>query len=71
MRKTYYTKIGKWWYRDIEIDWIALDDENKTTYFIKCRFSKKPLDRKYLRKLREKSNKTPWKKWNKKYIFIQ
>jgi len=67
-KKIHYTRIGKWWHKDVEIDLVALDDENKTAYFIECKFSKKPVGRKYLEKLREKSSKTPWKKWGKKYI---
>ncbi len=64
-----FTKIGKWWYRDTEIDLIALDEENKVAYFIECKWAKKPVTRKHLEKLREKAGKTPWRKWIHKYIF--
>ncbi len=64
-----FTKIGKWWHKDIEIDLIALDEENKTAYFIECKWTRKNITKKHLEKLREKANKTPWKKWRHKYIF--
>ncbi len=64
-----FTRIGKWWYRGIEIDLVAVDEENKTVYFIECEWSKKPITRKHLKILKEKADKTPWRNWARKYIF--
>ncbi len=69
MKAIKFTRIGKWWYKNIEIDLVALDDENKVAYFIECKWSRKTITRKHLKQLQEKANKTPWRKWRHKYIL--
>ncbi len=68
-KKIAFTRIGKWWYKGLEIDLVALDDESRTAYFIECKWSKKPLTRKHIESLREKAIRTTWRNWSYKYIF--
>jgi len=67
--KVSYTKIGKWWHKGEEIDLVALNEEERTAYFIECKWVKKPSTREYLRKLKEKARKTPWKDWRHEYVI--
>ncbi len=47
------SKIGKWWYKEKEIDIIALGSEN--SLFAECKWSKNPVDYQTLNRLREKT----------------
>ncbi len=64
-----YTKIGRWWHKGEEIDLVAINEEERTAYFIECKWSGKPLTRQHAKKLKEKANKTPWKEWRHEYIL--
>lgn len=33
-----FTKIGKWWYKDKEIDLVALDESTKNIFFFECKW---------------------------------
>lgn len=51
------TSIGKWWYKDKEIDLICLDESKKEVLFIECKWSNlsERAARKVLWELKEKS----------------
>ena len=34
-----FSNIGRWWWRNIEIDLIAFDDRSKTATFVECKWS--------------------------------
>ena len=65
-----FTRIGGWWFKDTEIDFIALDETRNTAYFIECKWTKNPIDKKVLYQLITKSEKFPWKKENRKNIYV-
>jgi len=67
--KVSYTKAGRWWYKGEEIDLVAINEEEKTAYFVECKWSGKAHVRKCLEKLREKVERTPWKDWRREYVI--
>ncbi|RLE65938.1 MAG: hypothetical protein DRJ47_03615 [Thermoprotei archaeon] len=65
-----FTKIGKWWLKDIEIDWIAIDEKSSTAYFVECKWTNKPIGREVLNRLIKKSEYFPWRKNRRKDKYI-
>jgi AAA+ ATPase superfamily predicted ATPase len=59
-----FSKIGKWWHKDKEIDLVALNKETKELAFFVVKWAdlshKKALD--ILEKLKEKSKFVKWYK---------
>ncbi|MGP8321238.1 MAG: ATP-binding protein [Methanosarcinaceae archaeon] len=57
-----FSKIGKWWHKEKEIDIVALNESTKEIMFIECKWqdlSAKQVD-KILVELKEKSNFVRW-----------
>lgn len=55
-----FTKIGKWWYKDKEIDIVALNEKTKEILFCECKWQDKIDARKLLNLLKEKSKFVEW-----------
>lgn len=55
-----FTKIGRWWYRDKEIDIIALNEERKEILFVECKWQDKVNSEEIVRELIEKSKNVQW-----------
>jgi hypothetical protein len=55
-----FTKIGKWWYKDNEIDIIALNDETRDALFAECKWQGKKVDTKVIENLMGKSKLVEW-----------
>jgi AAA+ ATPase superfamily predicted ATPase len=57
-----FTKIGRWWHKDKEIDVVALNDATKEILFVECKW--KNLSRRQaevvLGELSEKSRHVDW-----------
>jgi AAA+ ATPase superfamily predicted ATPase len=67
-----YTSIGKWWFKNNEIDLIALDEEKQTATFIETKWStlnKKDCQR-ILQNLKAKAKHFQWKHEKEKYAII-
>ncbi|MHA1253235.1 MAG: ATP-binding protein [Candidatus Helarchaeota archaeon] len=64
-------KIGKWWYKDIEIDAIAINEKLKTIAFIEVKWSSlnSREANNILNKLKKKANQVKWKNDDRKEIF--
>ena len=54
------TKIGKWWYKEKEIDVIALNDQTKEVLFGECKWKEKVDVRRVLYDLKEKAKFVDW-----------
>ncbi len=67
--KVSYARAGKWWYRGEEIDLVAINEEEKTAYFIECKWSEKTPVRKHVERLKKKASRTPWRDWRHEYII--
>ena len=55
-------KTGKWWYKDKEIDIIALNENTKEILFVECKYKHKVNPEPLLKELKEKAE---WMDWNK------
>lgn len=65
-----FTKIGRWWHKDKEIDVVGLDDRGKEILFAECKWQEGVNGGKILRELKEKANFVDWKKGRKEYYAI-
>ena len=57
-----FTKIGKWWKKDKEIDLIALNEQTKEILFCECKWKDKVNAEKVVKELVEE--KIPYVDWN-------
>src|SRR3990170_4810142 len=55
-----FTRWGKWWRMDEEIDIVALNDATGDILFCECRWQDKELDKGAIQELLEKSEKVEW-----------
>ena len=66
-----FTKIGRWWHKDREIDIVALNDDTKEIFFCECKW--RSLSRnnasEILEKLKEKSKFVEWNNSRRKEYF--
>ena len=67
-----YTSIGKWWFKNTEIDLIALDEEKQTATFIETKWSNlAPTDcRRILQNLKTKAQSFQWNRKKENYAVI-
>ena len=65
------TDIGRWWFRETEIDAVAVDSRSQTVYFSESKWTNKKVGRDTLNELIKKSELFPWYKErrNDKYII--
>ncbi len=63
-------KIGKWWYKDKEIDIIALDEAQKNVYFVECKWQDNVDPQKVLENLKEKSKSVVWNNNERQEHFV-
>lgn len=66
-----FTKIGKWWHKDKEIDLVAINEKTKQILFIECKWKdlKEKQARKILEELKEKSKSVDWNNNNRREFF--
>jgi hypothetical protein len=55
-----FTKIGRWWHKDKEIDIVALNEQPKEILFAECKWQDKVDAEKVLVELKEKSQYVEW-----------
>ncbi len=58
--KIRFTKIGKWWYKEEEIDVVALNERDKHIYFGECKWSNNKVGTSLLQDLKEKAKNVRW-----------
>lgn len=56
-----FPKVGKWWYRDNEIDIVALNKKDKEILFGECKWSENKVGKEVLRNLEDAAEKVRWK----------
>ncbi|MBS3816488.1 MAG: restriction endonuclease, partial [Candidatus Thermoplasmatota archaeon] len=56
-----YPKIGRWWYKEDEIDIVALNEKKNKILFGECKWSKNNVTFTLLNELKEKGEKVRWK----------
>ncbi len=55
-----FTKIGRWWYRDREIDVVALNERTKEILFAECKWKSRVNAEKVCEELVEKAEHVQW-----------
>lgn len=55
-----FTKIGRWWHRDKEIDLVALNSQTKEILFAECKWQDRVSANKILQELKEKAEHVKW-----------
>ena len=67
-----YTSIGKWWFKNIEVDLIALDEEKQAVTFIETKWSNlNSIDcRRILQNLKGKAQHFQWDRKKENYVVI-
>jgi uncharacterized protein len=66
----YIGRVGKWWYKDIEIDIVGINEGNKDIVFGECKWTDKKVDIDVLENLKRKSVEVKWKNKVRKENFI-
>jgi len=64
-----FTKIGRWWHKDREIDLVALNEKTKEILFGECKWQSKVNALKIAKELAEKSQYVPWHNGERKETF--
>jgi AAA+ ATPase superfamily predicted ATPase len=66
-----FTKLGRWWHRDREIDLVALNEETKEIAFFEVKWSDLQLREasRILAGLEEKAENVDWNNENRKEHF--
>ena len=64
-----FTKTGRWWYEDKEIDLVALNELNKEILFGECKWKEKVNSMKVCKELAEKSEYVKWHNEERKESF--
>ncbi|HIQ49588.1 MAG TPA: ATP-binding protein, partial [Nanoarchaeota archaeon] len=64
-----FTKIGKWWHKDKEIDIVALNEQSKEILFAECKWQNKVNAKKICKELAEKSQYVQWHNEQRKESF--
>lgn len=69
-KKEDFTKIGRWWYQDKEIDIVALNESKKEILFGECKWKDNVNAQKVLRDLIEKTKHVQWNNETRKERFV-
>jgi len=65
-----YTKIGKWWHKDKEIDIVAVNENTKEILFCECKWQNRKAEATVLEELLDKAKFVDWNKDNRKEYFM-
>ena len=67
-----FTAIGKWWWKNEEIDLVAIDEEKRTIYFGECKWSRQRVHENVFNDLARKSELVDWhtQKRQKKFMLF-
>ncbi len=64
-----FTKLGKWWHRDKEIDVLALNEASKEILFAECKWKENVNAKKIVKELMEKASYVIWNNEDRKEYF--
>lgn len=65
-----FSKIGRWWYQDKEIDIVALDEQKKEVLFGECKWSENVDAKRIIKSLEEKKDFVEWNNQSRKETFV-
>jgi len=64
-----FTKIGKWWYKDKEIDIVAFNEQSREILFCECKWKEEVDAKEILQELKEKAQYVDWNKNERKEYY--
>ena len=64
-----FSKIGRWWYKDKEIDIVALNEKTKEILFGECKWQSRVNAEKVISKLAGKAEHVEWENEKRKEIY--
>ena len=64
-----FTKLGKWWHKDREIDILALNEQTKEILFCECKWQPRVNAKKVCKELAEKAQHVQWNNEERKEYF--
>ena len=64
------TSLGRWWWKNEEIDLVALDEESRTIWFGECKWSSRKVGADVFQDLRRKSALVEWHAGRRNERFI-
>ncbi|MFW6141249.1 MAG: ATP-binding protein [Candidatus Saliniplasma sp.] len=64
-----FTKIGRWWYREEEIDIVALNEKEDQIYLGECKWSKNKVGLDLLKNLKDKAKEVRWRVKNREETY--
>ncbi len=66
-----FSKIGKWWYKEKEVDIVALNEQTKEILFTECKWKDKVDASNIIKELQDKSKSVQWNnKQRKEYYAV-
>lgn len=65
-----YTQIGRWWYKEYEIDIVGLNPAKPEILLGECKWTEKPVNMKTLKQLESKAEKVRWKNKEREEKYI-
>ena len=66
----HFSKIGRYWDRQTEIDIAALDPEENNLILGECKYHQDPIDIDVLMDLEKKAANVPWRRENRKVWYV-
>ena len=64
-----FSKIGRWWYKDREIDIVGLNELEKEILFAECKWQDNVNAEKILQELKEKTGFVDWNRNKRKEYY--
>ncbi|MFQ5885215.1 MAG: ATP-binding protein, partial [Thermoplasmata archaeon] len=64
-----FTRIGRWWHKDNEIDIVALNEETKEIMFAECKWQDRKVGREVIENLLDKSELVEWNRADRNVHF--
>ena len=61
-----FSKIGRWWHKDKEIDIVAFNEQTSEILFAECKWQDKANAKKILEELKEKAQHVQWNNGKRK-----
>ncbi len=64
-----YSRLGRWWHRDMEIDLVALNEQSREILFAECKWQDRVNAERVVEELFEKSRHVEWNSEGRKESF--
>ena len=64
-----FERIGRWWHKDNEIDFVALNEQSRKIMFVECKWKNRKIGVGVLESLMKKAGHVDWKQGNRNEFF--